>query len=327
MTDTQRLVLVKGIGGLGNRMLSVLTASLFAVAAKRRLLVDWRDPIFTGRSGNAPNLFPDLFSSPLMEPLPDTIASQSVAPELWRSRLNDTVADVGRDHDPKFFAKFESFRRLGISLRRLEYPEDLLVFWSWREVVRPLRPYLPRIDNQFRNLSQIGVLREAARRYLQPNERVNAILDQFVRDHFQKRMLGLHIRATDIQSPVEKLIRLAQKIVRRENCDGVFCSTDNADVEERVRKILPNVVMTPKELPKGSVPLHYDPDCQNRTERATQALVDMLLLARCQSLVYASRSSFGYVASIYAADGQVVVDVDRFNPKVQAKRIIQSWIY
>lgn len=327
MSESQRLVLVKGTGGLGNRMLSMLTASLFASAAKRRLLVDWRDPIFTGRSGMAPDLFCELFDSPLVDRLPDSNDSQSVAPKLWLGRLDETLAVVGREHDPLFFKKFGSFRDLGISLRRVDYPEDVLVFWSWREVIRPLRPHLTKIDSRYRTMSNTEILRDAAQRYLRPCERINSILDKFVAEHFRGRMLGLHIRATDLQAPVEKLIRFADRIVRQQKCDGVFLSTDNGDVEERVKRLLPNVVTTPKQLPKGAIPLHYDPECQDRIERATQALVDMLLLSRCPNLVYASRSSFGFVANIFAPPQQAAVDVDRFNPVIQTKQYIQSWVY
>jgi hypothetical protein len=87
------------------------------------------------------------------------------------------------------------------------------------------------------------------------------------------------------------------------------------------------MVTLPKEMSRSSVPLHFDPECRDRVGRATQALVDMLLLSRCQCLAYASLSSFGYVASVFAPDGQVIEDVDRFNPRVQVKRYLQSWVY
>ena len=325
--EPKACVLVKGIAGLGNRILCFLTASLYAVAANRRLIVDWRDPIFTGRSGTAPDLFSELFVSPLVDPLPEQMESQSVAPALWQGRLNEAIGVVGRDHDPLFFKKFGSFRNLAIRLSRIDYPEDVLVFWSFREVMRPIRAHLNRIDPRFRRMSNLEILREAAQKYLQPNERVQTITNRFVSENFRDRMLGLHIRATDLQAPVENLLKTAAGLVKKYQCEGVFCATDNAEVEDRARKMLPNVVTLPKELPKGSIPLHYDPNCQDRVERATQALVDLLLLSRCPTLAYASRSSFGFVGTIYSPDGQVAVDVDHFNPRIQGKRILQSWIY
>lgn len=328
---TEGIILVKGTGGLGNRILSLLTGALFAVLTKRRLLVDWRDPIFTGRSGTAPNLFNELFDSPLVDPLPEKLESlpgaQSVIPALWRGRLDETLAVVGRDHDPLFYKKFGSFRQLSVSLKKIDYPENILVFWSWREVMRPLRSHLARFDSRYQSMSNQAILREAAQRYLQPVGGIRSMMEAFMAEHFKAKMLGLHIRATDLQAPIEKLLQTAGNIVRKEGCEGVFCATDNAEVEDRVRKILPNVVVLPKVLPKGAVPLHYDPDCQNRVEAATQALLDMLLLGQCQFLNFASRSSFGYVASLYAPSRQTVIDVDRFNPKIQAKRYAQSWVY
>jgi len=325
---TKGLILVKGIAGLGNRMLAFLTASLCAVTTGRRLIVDWRDPIYTGRGGIAPDLFSDLFVSPLVNQLPERIEARSVVPALWQGRLDETLAVVGRSHDPKFYKRFGSFRYLAVDLRRIDYADDVLpVFWSWREVLRPLRPYLSRIDERFPGMSDWELLREAAKRYLQPCERIRAAVDRYVAERFTRRMLGLHIRATDALAPVGKLIRTAKRLVREQKCDGVFLATDNAQMEERMRRTLPNVVMLPKQMPKEVVPLHYDPACKDRVERAAQALMDVLLLSRCHCLSYSSRSSFGYVASILAPAGQLSVDVDRFHPIIRAKKYVQSWIY
>jgi hypothetical protein len=325
---TKGLILVKGIGGLGNRMLAFLTASLFAAAAGRRLMVDWRDAIYTGRGGTAPNLFGDLFISPIVDQLPERIEAQSVVPALWQGRLDETLAVVGRSHDPKFYKHFGSFRHLAVDLRRIDYAQGVLpVFWSWREVLRPLRPHLTRMDERFTGMSDWEILREAASRYLQPCERIRTTVDHYIAQHFTHRMLGLHIRATDALAPVGKLIRTAKRLVRQQGCDGVFCATDSAEMEERMRRTLPNVLILPKQMPKEVIPLHYDPACKDRVERATQALMDILLLSRCQSLSYSGRSSFGYMASILAPIGQVSVDVDRYHPIIMAKRFVQSWIY
>jgi len=320
-------ILVKGTAGLGNRMLAAMTASLFATVTNRRLMFDWRDPIFTGKSGVAPDLFTELFTSPLCEPLPATIEADSVAPALWQGRLNETLAVVGRDHDPLFYKKYGSFRKLAASLKQVHFPEQLLVFWSWREVLRPLRKHLIQQDSRYRNMSNRDVLREAANRFVVPCDAVRSYVDQFVAENFKQNMLGVHIRATDLQAPVEKLLKTAVDVVRRNQCDGVFCATDNGEVEDRARRLLPNVVTLPKELPKTAIPLHYDPDCQSRVERARQALSDILLLSKCQHLVYASRSSFGYVASLYASETQRTIDVDQYNLKIRAKQYLQSWTY
>ena len=323
----RRMVLVKGCAGLGNRILALLTASLFAVLTKRRLLIDWRDATYTGRGDSAPDLFSNLFVSPLADPLPDVIVADSVAPALWQGRVDEGLDAVGRDYDPVFYKKFGSFRKLAVSLRKLDYDEEMLVFWSFREVMTPLRPHLIQMDSRYRKMSNAEILKEAAGKYLHPNERVRSIVSQFKSDHFNKRMLGLHIRATDLMAPVEKLLKLAREIAKKENCDGVFCATDNAEVEDRARRLLPNLVTLPKQMATQGIPLHYDPECKDRVERATQALVDMLLLAECPNLLFASRSSFAYVATMFSPIKQAIVDVDRYNPKIVLKRIAQSWVY
>jgi len=327
MGHPSRFTLVKGQGGLGNRMLSVMTATLYSLIMKRRMYVDWRDPIYTGRSIASQDLFQDLFISSLVDPLPDRLDFESVAPAMWRGRLEEMLGVVGREYDPDFYKKFNSFTKLGVRLKPVDYPEELIVFWSWREVMRPLRPLLVRLDDRYRKMTNVEILGDTAKKFLQPCERVQSLVNEFTATHFQPRMLGLHIRATDLQAPTEKILAVAQRQVLEQGCDGVFCATDNADVEDRVRSLFPNVVTLPKGMARGGIPLHYDPECGDRVERATQALVDILLLSRCNALVYASRSSFGYVASLYANQGQFVVDVDAYNPIVQMKRIAQSFVY
>src|SRR5262249_55186428 len=142
------------------------------------------------------DLFTELFESPLADPLAEKLECISVAPAFWRGRLNDTVAVVGREQDPDFYKHFSSFRKLGVSLNRRTYDEDLLVFWSWREVLRTLRRQLQESDLRYRSMSNTSVLREAAKRFLRPNARVMGIVNEFTRRNFRGRMLGLHIRAT-----------------------------------------------------------------------------------------------------------------------------------
>ena len=326
-TDSRRMILVKGGAGLGNRILALLTAAMFARITKRRLLIDWRDHTYAGNSKHENNLFPTLFDSPLADPLPEPIEAKTVSPAIWLGRLNESVDDVGRDIDPTFYKKFHSFKKLSVNLRRRDYDEEMLVYWSFREIMTPIRRYLIEMDGRYRTMSNLEILREAAQEFLIPIPSIQKLVDQFKAEHFKKRMLGLHIRATDLMAPVETLLQTAVRTAEKEQCDGVFCATDNAEVEDRARKLLPNLITLPKQLPKGAVPLHDDPDCHDRFERAVQALIDMLLLSECDHLVFASRSSFAYAATLFSKNRQPLIDVDGYNLKIQLKRYVQSWIY
>ena len=64
--DENKYLLVKGLAGLGNRMLAALTGILYARMSSRRLIVDWRDPTFSKDGSNA---FPVLFKCPLNGPV------------------------------------------------------------------------------------------------------------------------------------------------------------------------------------------------------------------------------------------------------------------
>jgi hypothetical protein len=82
------ILLVKGIAGLGNRLLCLLTASLYARLSGRKLVVDWRDENY---SSGAVNAFHHFFQSSLCAPADQVPATDSVAPAIWRGRLHESA--------------------------------------------------------------------------------------------------------------------------------------------------------------------------------------------------------------------------------------------
>ena len=62
-------------------------------------------------------------------------------------------------------------------------------------------------------------------------------------------------------------------------------------------------------------------------DRAIEALKDIFLLARCDYLVYPRGSTFSYLARcIGAFSDQNLVDVERYDLIVRAKRTMHSWL-
>ena len=51
--NEDKYLIVKGLAGLGNRMLSALTGILYARLSGRRLIIDWRDPTYSSDGSNA----------------------------------------------------------------------------------------------------------------------------------------------------------------------------------------------------------------------------------------------------------------------------------
>ena len=79
----QKYLIVKGIAGLGNRILSAVTGILFARLMHRRLIIDWSDFTY---SNDETNVFPLLFTCTDEDPplaIPET---NSISPPLWRDQ-------------------------------------------------------------------------------------------------------------------------------------------------------------------------------------------------------------------------------------------------
>ena len=93
MIENQRYVLVKGRSGLGNRLLSTLTALLYARLSGRRLLVDWSDEVY---AAGGVNVFPRLFQCTLCDANAVISQTDSVAPSLWRDHLTESSVAVHR---------------------------------------------------------------------------------------------------------------------------------------------------------------------------------------------------------------------------------------
>jgi hypothetical protein len=137
----ERVLLVKGRNGLGNRILSALTGILYARLSGRRLVIDWRDPCY-GEGGQ--NAFHRFFTSPLFGPHDLLPASDSVAPEVRRGRLDDDAIEVQRagGGDVRDISVRDISKRFSIDLGKLDYLENVAVMWTSFDKLDPLRPHM-----------------------------------------------------------------------------------------------------------------------------------------------------------------------------------------
>src|SRR4051794_4211404 len=103
MTRDERVLLVKGIAGMGNRMLAFASGLLYARLARRRVVVDWRDRVY-GEGGR--NVFFEYFAPVEIADVTSLPATDDVTPPFWRGRLDDHATDViriapGKSADPE----------------------------------------------------------------------------------------------------------------------------------------------------------------------------------------------------------------------------------
>jgi len=60
----EKYIIVKGIAGMANRTLTLLSAIIYAHITKRKLFVDWGDGVY---SNDKINIFDKIFDCPIIE--------------------------------------------------------------------------------------------------------------------------------------------------------------------------------------------------------------------------------------------------------------------
>jgi len=148
-------------------------------------------------------------------------------------------------------------------------------------------------------------------RALEPVERVAEAVEEFRRQRFEGRpVVGLHIRhgnGGDIMGHARHWHSFQDAIARCRRCvefareklgrdASVFLCTDSFEVEEAVSALVPGVFTRPKRFrPQGEGELHYGPDAR---QGRNDTLVEMLLLSHTQALIRYPPPSF---FSLYGA--------------------------
>jgi hypothetical protein len=312
----ERVLLVKGRHGLGNRILSALTGILYARLSGRRLVIDWRDPCY-GEGGQ--NAFHRFFTSPLFSPHDLLPASDSAAPEVWRGRLDDHTVEVqgagGGGH-------VRDWKRFSIDPGKLDYLENVAVTWTSFDQLDPLRPHMRGEWAALREAPREAILRKLLRENLQLQPHIRARVDDFARCHLSGGTVGVHVRYSDHRAELWLILKTLDGVLARSPGLTVFLATDNVEVKRLFEEVYPRVVSAPHWYPEAGQRQHYAPRGVDRSEAGVEALIDMYLLARCDWLIVDRSSSFSRIAVILSdARTERVIDVKRRDkPKLATRR-------
>lgn len=151
----EKYLIVKGIAGLGNRMLSALTGILYTRLTGRRLIIDWSDHYY---SSDGSNVFHRYFECPLTNPTDEIPATDSVSPPIWRGNLHESAwymrKQEGQVYNP------EAWQIFSIDLERLDHDEDVIVMWTYDEKVDLLRKHFKETFAELNGISTDNMLRK-----------------------------------------------------------------------------------------------------------------------------------------------------------------------
>jgi hypothetical protein len=326
--DDGRFVLLKGRAGLGNRLLAAASGLLYAQLTHRRLVVDWRDGVYAPDGSNA---FPELFDCgecASLEELPET---GSVAPEMWSGRTSQTALEVEARFAKRpttlstkrypMRANADFLRDSTVDLARLDYDERVLVMWLFTSRVERICALHGTQRAELAGRQPADILREKLRRFV-VKPPIRERVDRLRAELFTGPVVGVHVRYTDRKSHLRAILRQLDGRLAREPGALVFLATDNAAIRDRLERRYQNVVTLPHWYPRKAKRLHRNPDCPDVRQAAVDAVVDLYLLAACDSLICDTTSSFARVAALLRAPGaEPVVDVKDARRKTAARRL------
>jgi hypothetical protein len=312
-----KILLVKGIEGLGNRILCLLTASLYARLSGRKLIVDWRDESYSTAGVNA---FDHFFVSPMCAPATEVPSTDSVAPAIWCGHLEKPAWWLRERYGA--LQNAQGWRMFSIDLSRLDYAEQVAVMWTYDDELDPLIPYLNQTGGAPAGASRSMLLRELLSETVTLHPAIRKRVEQFKREHFDERMVGVHIRYSDHRTALWTTLKAVRQLLGHDPARRIFLCTDNMEIKRLFERKYQQVVSTPHwYAPTPGDPLHCAAQRPDPIAHGIEALIDLYLLAQCDDMILDTSSSFAYLATLLTnAPAERIHDVkrrDKLPPRIR----------
>lgn len=328
--DNQFLV-VKGIDGLGNRLMCLADAIDYCRKTNRILYVDWADGMFSEKGENA---FPKVF---IIKNLPCVYSKKEVTgktyyPEYTKYLPIDfktrdyfmsyhyrdsnffvrKIIDLGSSFVHKFGSE-NMFKRYQIlwyhrcakdkSVRkRLKCPwGDIATFGS-------NLPSDRKEDIIFYMDFAPGYESDTIRNHIGLNpEFEEKIKDYSIKHDLTNGTVGVHIRDTDKQNvgKYEEFIEYLKKFMKEHNADQVYLATDQQTVLDTFNKAFgDNLLVYPKYMPQiesgSQLGMHTWAEQSGESDLCVrmfqESAMDMWLLSKTEYLFYQGNSTFSMIS-------------------------------
>ena len=323
-TNRDKYLVIKAKGGMGNRMLCAVTGIIYGQITGRKTIVDWRDGSY---SNDGLNVFDRFFTCPAVYSETVLPEDATVCPALWKNQLNKSMSKMLHEYDPNKHKSILIHRKYSIDVSKVDYDEDIIVFWYYTQRINSLRKSLGKTVNGFAGLSTAQIIRKVLREQMILNDESRRKIADFKAENWKKPVIGVHIRHTDMKTNLAQYEKPLREFTESAPDASIFLATDNRQVSEDYKKRFQRVFSVPKWFPDKASSMHQNPGCPDKVSNGIEALVDMYLLADCDYLIYPGGSTFSWIAQLLSDIPQKrVVDIERFNPKVRLKRWIRELV-
>lgn len=211
------------------------------------------------------------------------------------------------------------FHKYSVDFRQTDPGNSVCVRWSYHD---DLWDFFRQLGwTAYSERARFAALRETLAQSIALTPSIIAHVDQLAATWSTQPTIGIHVRYTDNQAPLTQLLRRLKQQTQASPKANIFLATDNLEVQQQIQRLYPGRILTSaKSLPVDGTPLHH----QHRGAAALiESMVDLILLSRCPTLIYSSRSSFGYCAALLSqADPNQLFDCLTYRHR--AKRIANT---
>ncbi|MDT9176899.1 MAG: nodulation protein NodZ [Limnospira sp. PMC 1291.21] len=307
-------IVVKGTSGIGNRVFAVATGILYAQLSGRQLVVDWRDGSY---SNSGTNLFFRYFDCPVAQSVEVLPATDSIYPTHWQNKLNRSLGSVINE------SGLSCYKDLSFDVSRLDYTETIIVLSAYTHKIGFMRPLFTGSASRFASMNNLEILQLVLQSNLSLKEDIRLQVEEFKREYFADYMIGVHIRYSDMKVPLSEVESSLASIIRSVKSKHpnykIFVATDSQEVLSSFKHKFPVIISTNKWFSASGKRLHQNPEeCEDLIQNGIEALVDLDLLAACDELLFASRSSFGLLSSMLMDKPQAIRhDIDTQKPLIK----------
>lgn len=310
----QRYCLVKGIAGVGNRLMTLVAAVQYAEKTGRQVLVDWSDGFYAPRGSNAFSLF---FQSDMALPIETT---GGLADFTWYP--SSAQKYVGPWHLYDFF---EVARPKNVVLCKLNSAYHGILrrfggaslskrYWRSKSDSNELFEFGGHLPL---HLSEDVVLfcdytpifsEEIMTKHIRLSTEMEQAVNDFVREkNLARSSVGIHIRATDISAKrrLGHFLKILPAVMQERQIEKIYLATDNRDIEEVFKSRFGETCITyPKFIPKvssGGIH-HWASVCKDEAlvhRMAKESIIDMFVLSKTTYLYYQKGSTYSMISRIF----------------------------
>jgi hypothetical protein len=289
-------LLVKGVCGLGNRMLALTKAGQICDKHDIRMKVCWRDKMY---SSDGTNAFDRFFSVKTKYRAERNAMRGTIYPIAWKGKTSEPF---------DLLADWQG--------RSLLHPDESIVGVSERHdisVIAP-RPNTRRGgEPDYQTAVEILKLRKKLRKIITVKPEAIAVAGKFTMAKFAANTLGVHIRhtaPTKRKTSYDDLFEKIEGVLQARPDTRIMLCCDHRDpIDAIATRYAERLILMPKWMPKGTpegwrtekMALHNPLTRDEQHDQGVvyeEAVKEMIALASCRTIIYQHNSSFGACAAV-----------------------------